>query len=164
MSLWFQAALVNGFGRGGGSSTANSAVSIALAPDAAAAQEEEAPRIELSTTDLKRTNTDSADINNSINNNSISNKSSQRRSAPAANPSSPSSPPSALSPRLFQKRGHKSTTDVVVADAAVAGDRRCDSNRFVSAQCSCHGDFSDSRTGLGCCLGGVSNSQYSIYY
>ena len=125
-----QAALVNGL-----RSSGDSAVSISSHHDTAAAAEEveaEAPRIELSTTDLKKQSKNSADqlINN--NNNNVEDSSTHapnRLSAPTTTGS--------LS-RLFQKRSHKSTTDVVV-------DKRCDSNRCETASPS-HCLFSDIQT------------------
>ena len=114
-----QAALVNGL-----RSSGDSAVSITSHHDpattAAAAEEveAEAPRIELSTTDLKKQSKNSADqlINNNNNVEDSSTHAPNRLSAPTTTGS--------LS-RLFQKRSHKSTNDVVVVNE----DKRCDSNR-----------------------------------
>ena len=87
------------------------------------AQDAAAPQIELSTTDLKERNNN----NNSNNSNSsAAHAPSQRLSAPPPTESSSvvaGSSPATLG-RLFQKRSHKSTTDVVAGE-----DKRCDSNR-----------------------------------
>ena len=106
-----QKSLANGL-RSIGHSAASIASRTALAAteDAAAA-----PRIELSTTDLK-------ERNNNNNSSSNSNNAAQRLSAPTESSAVGSSP--ATLGRLFQKRSHKSTTDVVCPEG-----KRCDSNR-----------------------------------
>ena len=94
-------------------SIGHSAASIASRTALAATEEAAAPRIELSTTDLKERNN---------NNDSNSSNAAQRLSAPTESSAVGSSP--ATLGRLFQKRSHKSTTDVVCGEG-----KRCDSNR-----------------------------------
>ena len=93
-------------------SIGTSAASI-VSRTAATEDEAAAPRIELSTTDLKERNN-----NNSSSSSNSAAHAPQRLSAPTE------SSPAALG-RLFQKRSHKSTTDVV----AGGEDKRCDSSR-----------------------------------
>lgn len=89
--------------------------------------EETAPRIELSTSDLKHNNNNNKSVVASCDqvlpggDQEGSNANTHRLSAPTT--TSSRSSPATLS-RLFQKRSHKSTTDVVE-------DKRCDSNRYV---------------------------------